>query len=546
MTIDSPIKNIALPEEHIRLQKIAAAEAYLLAGRGTFKTTKAIPLFVKRMVYSMPGSTGMMCGLSFEDMGNNTVNPFLGGLAELGYFEGQHYVIGKRPPSNWDKPFLGILNNHYARVMSWHNGTVMYLVSMEKKAPANGLSVQWGVFDEVKFQDERKLIDKIFPTFRGNEQFQHLSCYLSKLFVTDKEADPAQIKWLLDKRKLVDHELIEMILTYQDDLDGLLEMYDHPDASKTFQKELQREIISLEEDLNEMRKGLVYVSEINIEDVRPYLSKEWYADKRRNSSPRLWKVVYMNEDPETAGDTFYPNFSKPVHTHERADDVDRNRAFIITADYQHSVAPIAIAQLSKLSWHDDITLNYVDEVYTLPDPTEKDIQENGNGSKGSLAEAVQLFCDRYKLHGKKVVYYVYDHTAKGKRINADEYFKIVSKILRKNKWSVVMVYSGKAPEHYFKYSNTAEWLKHEDANVPAILINARRCPKMITSITNAAAKTTNGKTEKNKDYENTTQWPGMDQSETTHFSDCFDMKNHAVLFLKKIKHNTNIKASGLR
>lgn len=555
--IAQPIKQIILPEKHILIRKIRAQLTLLLGCRGSFKTTKALPLFVSDMVYSMPRSSGMICGISFEDMNNNTINPFLGGLAELGIHEGDRYVFGKKPPAHWDTPFLGVLNGKYDRVMSWHNGTAVNMVSMEKKAPANGLSVQWGFFDEIKFQDERKLIDKIFPTFRGNEsaltpdgvRFDQLSCYLSKFMATDKEADPAQIKWLLDKRKQVDHDLVELILRYQEELDELLEYYNHPDAPKTFKKELLPEIEELQAELNEMRKGSVYVSEINIEDVRPYLSKQWYDDKKRNSTPRLWKVVYMNEDPETAGETFYPNFSKPTHSYtSMLEDINSSKPFILAPDYQHSVAPITISQLTQLPWRDDITLNYVDEVYTLPEPTEEDIQENGNGSKGSLAEAVQLFCDRYKHHGRKIVYYVYDHTAKGKRVNVDEYYKVVTKILTKkeNKWKVVKIYTGKAPDHWSKYTDTSEWLKHSDPSLPAIMINAARCKKTITSISNAAAKTAEGKTKKNKDYEDTTRYPSMDQSETTHFSDSFDMTNHAVLKLRKIKPGSSVKVSGTR
>lgn len=553
--IARPIKQLVLPDEHLRIRKIRAQLTFLLACRGSFKTTKALPLFVQDMVYSMPRSSGMICGISYEDMGNNTINPFLGGLAELGIYEGDRYVFGRKPPDHWDTPYLGVINRKYDRVMSWHNGTVMHLVSMEKKAPANGLSVQWGFFDEVKFQDQSKLIDKIFPTFRGNEdiinpdgiQWKDLSCYLSKFFATDKEADPAQIKWLLDQRNNVDKDLIEIIIAHQEYLDELHSYYNHPDASKTFKSELEKELKEVSAELNEMRKGITYVSEINIEDIRPYISKAWYDDKRRNSTQRLWNVVYLNKDPETPGDTFYPNFSKEIHTYQpKENDIDTNKPLIITLDYQHSVAPITISQLAQLPWRSDITYNYIDEVYTLPEPNEADIHDNGNGSEGSIDEAVQLFCDRYKDHKCKTVYYVYDHTAKGKRIKADKYFEMVVKKLKHNKWRVVKVYTGKAPDHWTKYSNTSDWLKHSDSTLPIVLMNAHRCTKTIISITNSAATTQSGKTEKNKKYEDTTKYRNMDQSETTHFSDCFDMSNHAVLSLRKIKIGKRTKVSGTR
>ena len=549
-----PIKNLTLPEKHIRIREVRANETYLLAARGTFKTTRGIALFVHDMVYAMPRSSGMICGLSFEDMENNTINPLLGGLAELGLVEGEHYVYGKKPLESWDTPFMGVINGKYKRVISFHNGTVIYIVSMEKKAPANGLSVQWGVFDEVKFMDQQKLIDKIFPTFRGNEKcitpdgktFDSLSCFLAKFFATDKEADPVQIKWLLDKRKVADKELEEAIIAYQRHLSSLIQEYNDKDLGQAKKASLKRQIDDIESELNEQRKGLVSVAEINIEDVRPLLSTAWYNDKKRNSTPRLWKVVYMNEDPETAGDTFYPYFNKKKHTYYSLDDINANKPFIFSADYQHSVAPITVSQIDKLPGNEAVSLNYVDEVYTLSEPNETDIQDNGNGSMGSLAEAVNLFCDRYKNHRKKVIYYVYDQTAKGRRPNADAFNKIVIDTLKKRKWRVAKVYIGRMSDHYVRYTATSEWLKHEDISLYPIMINASRCPKLIISISNAAAKTTNGKTEKNKEYENTTRYPTMDQSETTHFSDCFDQTNQAVLGLRKIRPSASRSGSPLR
>jgi hypothetical protein len=535
--ISNPIKNIVLPAEHIRMRLIDANETYLLAARGTLKTTQGIALFVIERVKEMPRSSGVLVGLSYEDMGNNTINPFLSGLVEKGYNEGEHWVIGKKPPAHWPKPYLGIRNEKYDRVMSWWNGTAMNMVSLEKKAPANGLSCQWGVFDEVKFMDEHKLIDSIFPAFRGNEQYFEGKCsgYLSKFFATDKEADPVRIQWLKNKLKLVDPVRNAIIMAYQLQLDKLEAEFRNEETTKTRQRILEKEIAEIKQELHDERKDLVYVAEMSVEDVRKIHGERWYQDKKRNSTPRTWRVVYKNEWPEAVGDTFYPNYSKELHEHDDQNDIDQNKPFILVPDYQHSVAPISIAQLSKLPGNPDVTLNYVDEVYTLPDPAEDDIQPNGNGSRGSLKEATQLFCDRYKSHKKKTVYFVYDHTAKGRRINADEYYKIVEGTLRKNRWRVVKVYTGKAPDHYLKYTRTSEWLLHADKSLPRIQVNRVRCKKLIISINNSAAKTTSGKTEKNKEYENTTRYPNLDQSETTHFSDTFDMCNHAVLFLKKIK-----------
>ena len=108
---------------------------------------------------------------------------------------------------------------------------------------------------------------------------------------------------------------------------------------------------------------------------------------------------------------------------------------------------------------------------------------------------------------------------------------MVEKILRKNKWKVVQIYTAEAPEHYMKYQDTREWLTETNDDLMPIRIN-RKCTKLIISITGAGATTKNDKTQKEKKDEKQT---ALNQSETTHFSDTFDMINHAVLKLKRIK-----------
>jgi hypothetical protein len=182
-----PVKELTLPAPHIEARLVSANETYLLAARGTWKTSRGLSLFAIDRIYEMPRSTGVLVGLSFEHLGDNTLPPLLQAWDEFGFSHGDHYVVGKKPPKEWPKPFLGLINEKYDHTISWHNGTVIPLISLAKKASANGISAQWGGFDEVKFMKQKELQDEIFPIFRGNEKhFSHCSGYLSKLFATDK------------------------------------------------------------------------------------------------------------------------------------------------------------------------------------------------------------------------------------------------------------------------------------------------------------------------------------------------------------------------
>jgi len=533
--VEQPIIEMVLPKPHYMIRLIRAVVTFILAGRGTFKTTKGIALYVIDMVYQMPRSTGVGVGLSFEHLGDNTIPPLLEALEENGFKQGYHYVIGKKPPAHWKRPYGGVLNDKYDHVMSWHNGTCIYLVSLVKKASANGISAQWGFFDEVKFMDEKVLVDEIFPIFRASkkvkELFQDCAGYLSKFFTTDKLADPVKIKWLLNKRKLVRPELVDVVVTLALHLEDLKKQYEKIGENK--RQVMRREIYDIEQRLTKLRKNMVYVGEISAYDVLYTHGPEWLKDKRRNTKKHEFAVIYENKDPNTPGESFYPDFDVLKHCYNSDDDIDNNKPFIIAADYQHSIAPIPVCQVGKLPGQERVSLNYVDNIFAMHDYEQESFteQELLQVVLGGLQEATQHFCDRYRNHANKKVYYIYDQTATGRRVNADQYFVMVKRILRKNGWKVIDVYTAEAPEHYMKHQDTREWLTEKNESTMPIRIN-NRCSKLIISITGTAAITKNSKTQKLKTDEKEL---GLDQSETTHFSDTFDMINHAVLKLKMVK-----------
>lgn len=507
---------LLIPQQHMDMHLVDANETYLLAGRATFKSSLGGALYNVRRVFEMPRSTGVGVGISFNNLYENTVPPLKAFLQSRGFVEDVHFTICKPPPDAWPKPILGVVDKRYKNTMTWYNGTTKQFISLRRKASANGVSAQWGDFDEVKFMDESVLIDEIFPIFRGNEKyFKHCSGYLSKFFMTDKKADPGKIKWLLAKRDLVDHKKKDIVLRLARQLEYLKVQYNN--STKTGKYQLKPEIHAVETRLAILRANLVNVVEISIDDVRPILGEKFYADKKRNTPQYEFNIVYKNQDPDRPGDPFYPAWDAGRICYDLAFDIDNDLPLIISSDYQHSIAPIPVAQIAKLPGKEKPSLNYVDEVYTL-------------ASEGGLRKAVAKFCEKFKAHRFKHVYYVYDHTAIGERQDADPFYRIVIDELEKNDWTVWEVYTGQAPDHFQKHTDTIEWMNHSNDDDLEIYINVR-CKKMIMSITGAPAKIVNNKTQKDKSLERN---KSLDQSETTHFSDAFDMTNDAVLKQKLI------------
>jgi hypothetical protein len=506
--------DIVVPEQHALIHEIDAAETYLFGGRGTFKSSVGLSLFNIRRVFEMPRSTGVGVGITFNNLYENTVPPMKAFLLSKGFVEGVHFTINTPPPKNWPSPYLGVVDKSFKNMMCWYNGTVKQYVSLRRKASANGVSAQWGDFDEVKFMDEKELVDEIFPIFRGNEKyFKNCSGYMSKFFATDKKADPAQIKWLLKKRELVNENKVKVVISLARYLNQLKEQYNN--ATKSRKGELSVEIHAIETRLSILRSNMVYVAEIGADDVRPILGNKWYKDKERNSSAFEWKTIYKNEDPDKPEISFYPGFDINVHVNDN--EVLKNKPFIIAADFQHKVIPIPVAQLGRWTGSDRLMLQYVNAIHTL--------------YPQGLEDAVNKFCDEHSDHPYKQVYYIYDHTAVAERVDAKEYYKIVIDTLRKRGWTVWPLYTGQAPSHYQKYIDTDKWLKGKDTTIPAIGIS-RKCKKLIASISGAAAYQVRNETKKDKRPE---QDERLDQSETTHFSDVFDMINDGVIKRKLIR-----------
>lgn len=530
--------DITIAKPHMLMRLVKPNNGFVLAGRGSHKTTRIAPFYINDCISEMPGTLGCLVGPTYEHLEQNTLNALFNALKELGYEEGVHYVSRVKPPDSWDKPLVKVVTKNYEHLYSFINGTTMMEISMHRPGTANGQSFQFGLFDETKLYSETELKASVYKAFRGtpvvNRLYGRNSLFLSKMHLTDKLASPDKINWLLDKLKLNDWDKINLIIQLELHLQQLNAAYD--DAGINARAKLKVVIEAIEVRLHNLRKNLSFTVEANHEDTMKVLGPEhgktWYDNQVMNSSAYELKVAIHNENPDRPEDGFYPDFDRKKHVHGKF-DYEATLPIILAADYQHSVAPILLAQIAKIGDEKEASLNFINEVYTL--------------APEGLDEAVEQFCEKYKNHIARTVYYVYDATATGKRVNAKKYKETVVDILKAHKWNVVQVFIGQQPHHYDKYKDTKTWFKEEDKGALAIRINAK-CESAIISIESTEATTAaNGETKKQKKYENTEKYPQLDQSKTTHFSDVFDMITDAVLKKGKIPRNyRNSDSFGLR
>jgi len=495
---------ITLNLPQMMVQMVQANTTLLLWGRGTGKTVGGIGPWMARVAEAMPGHLGGLFGKDYETLEKNIMPKFIQGMEMVGYLRDQHYVIGKRPPSSWPNCLYSL--KKWDKTIAWHNGTVFQEVSLFNRGSANAFDFQSGVFDEVKFMDKNQLEDEVYPTFRGFDKiFGHKPEYLSKIYATDKYGDYLELKWILDMRKTVDQKKVETVIRLQLHLNDLYAALATAGRNKS---KVESYIRRIKQRLQFLRKDLVFVSEASAVENQENLGRKWLADKKRTMGAYEFDVAILNEDPIRSENSFYPSLSNTNLYNQERNDYSPDKPFHVAMDYQHSVSPMCVVQSGKLSEEPKQSINFIDEFYTLH-------------PKG-LRECIEMFCVKYGAHRNKIIYYVFDTTAVGERQSAKTYKDIVVTEFRTRGWNVVECFTGVPPEHYLKFEKMKQWMEGPEDQDKLIRFNADTCVKTLISMQASGAVVERGKTKKDKKYELTHRYPSIDQSETTHFSDCVD------------------------
>lgn len=507
---------------------VQANETWALIGRGGGKTVGIIGPWAVRIAEAMPGHLGGIFGKTYEHLDDNIIPKILLGITSLGYTQGEDFVVGVRPPAAWPKCLYHL--KKFDKTITWRNGSTFQSVSLKVKGGANAFDFQSGIFDEVKYYNPLQIADEVLPAFRGFEdKFSHLPEYQAKIYCTDKLADYVSIKWILEKRKLVDKERVDRILKIEILLSNLNQKLDDSLRMDERQK-ISRFTKLLQEELRRLRKHLVYVIEGSAIDNIDNLGLHWLADKKSKMTEYEFNVAILNKDPESSRAGFYPNLTDANIYNEPYPMYDYNatQPIIVALDYQASIAPLLAAQVSTLPGNDKPSLNFIHEFYAL--------------YPLGLVEAVNLMCDKFEFASNKRVIYIYDQTAIGKRASAEPVNEIVIKAFKANGWKVTKLYMGDTPDHYDKYMKINGRLK-TPTKYP-ININKANNPNLLISLRSASTKTSQGKTQKDKEYENAGKYPSIDQRHTTHFSDVFDQIEWAVNELGLVRAGATRQGSG--
>ena len=120
-----------------------------------------------RVVQSQPRGVGIWCGNSNRQLLARTAPATLAAMQRFwGLQEGRHYWWGQ-PPKQLGIPRPIIAPKDWSKCITFYNGFVWHLVSLETRGSANSLTVNYILVDEARFIKKEKLDSEVMPTLSG-------------------------------------------------------------------------------------------------------------------------------------------------------------------------------------------------------------------------------------------------------------------------------------------------------------------------------------------------------------------------------------------
>jgi hypothetical protein len=440
-----------------------------VGGRGSGKTSVAGHQTRMEMNF-LPRAKVFLAGLTYTQLLKNTVPAMADswnshGLREYDAKENfGHYVIGKRPPANWLKPYQA--PRDYENVVTFLNGYSIQLLSMDRAELNRGGNYDGGHIDEsalVKHEHVNKILR---PMIRGNiYRFPH---YLHQTF-----CDYTSVPWL-------------------------------PSGQWVFNTE----------DLAKENPDEYFFLESTAYDNVDVLGEKYLRDLRDTMSQLEWDVEVMNKRLTKLPNSFYPAFHEDKHgvwktytyTHDDETgltipvDSDRDPRRLIELSFDFNAAFTSLIACQE----NGNEFRVLDALWVKQSPT------------NVLDALITRFCDEYQGHEHKHVLLWGDRNGNNKQTNSDlTYYQQIQKKLQERGWSSDLMVQGLDPDHRLKHIAINELLAETNPRLPVIRINRNKAKFLIISIQQSPI-TPDWKKDKGSER------MLIEQERATHLSDCFD------------------------
>jgi hypothetical protein len=519
---------------------VNANQEFHIWPRGMGKSTGLISARAINNLTRLRKGTGVFVAPTFVTLLAKTLPPVLAGFDMFGWKEDKHYVIGKKPPAAWPKPY--VYPRHWDYFISTITGSGIHLISQDRKGTSNGLSTDWHIIDEAKLINKKQYDDESIQTLRGNDKiFARFSEHGGRLFCTDQPTSPNG-KWIYEYEGLMDKNKVHEVVVLERERARLLLLLQQNSVSEASHRTYLYKIKQLEKQLYDRRKNLVFYTEPKPIDVLQALGPKYVRDQKQGmSSDFLFKTSILNFRAPKVAESFYATFDDTRHTYDAYDyayidsfdynilklveyakfpdcrkdaDINRSDKLYVAMDNNYSINNLVIGQPTK---HNDHEFRILNHLFVYHPKVLKDLAHE--------------FDRYYKSLPRKEIDYYWDHTAKQGRNAATNiiFYQEFGNQLRNLGWKVNDLYIGMTPGHNSRFEYFGQLFQEQSVKFPTIRINRNNCPHLITALNNAEARQTREGFEKNKKAETDTT---IDQAETTHVTDAFDTLVYGKYYVK--------------
>jgi hypothetical protein len=441
----------------------------LIAGRG-FSKSFGNGLDVANKVEMLPRSKGLFLGVTYTQILTNTLLPMKAAWEQYcGYIDGVHYVIGRKPPEWFEKPYQK--PERYENVITFWNGTTLVFGSFDRPQLIRGASYDWVIVDEALLINKMMYDQIVIPTIRPTHPIFKGKPFHRQQSFTSSMPYGTMGSWLLD-----------------------VEGKAKNDKANYFYIE-----------------GTSWHNRYILGD-ETILS--WFRDM-----PRLqYLVEVMNKRIRSFGALFYPALSEKhwytdSYQYEYIDTLGLNvKDYKTDSRWDKDCDPKLPINIS----HDWGAFNCITIDQERPDEI-RFIKAMHVAHPQTIDDLADAFCKYYAHHTKKVVYQWGDKSGNNKQANAKlTYFEQFAERLRGKGWIVIRKTTGDI-QHMARHQFIINLHKEGDPRLPRIRYNANNCKDMRIALESAPMKDD----KKDKTSENN---PSVKPEHATHYTDAHDYR----------------------
>ncbi len=424
----------------------------IIAARRFGKSDGIIAPRVLRDAQAMPRSANAIYAATFQQALSRTLPAAVASLSRLGYQNEKHYFIGRKAPKllGFKTPYIE--PQSWDHVMHWYNGSIYHILSQDVKFSANSLTLDSLKVDEGRSINPDKFFDEVVPAVSGMIGHFNKCPWHKGITIVSDMPQGKNGEWLLKRKKLMDLELLSTLLETRK---KVIQFSNNPEvfAKASFSKHSK--------ELSFLRKHLHYYREFDAIDNLELLGEAYIRKMKRELTPMVFQTSILNKHITKLVNGFYANLDTKLHYYDAFDnsylnnirtshgsfDLDRVRTYSYQQDSDvQAKKPLLIAMdyNANINW---ICTGQVmeSEMRTLKSMFVKNDRK--------LRELINDWADYYNSHPTKQVVYYYDETAlQGAYASDKETFADIAICeLRKRKWMVHAVYTGKPMRHSLKH-----------------------------------------------------------------------------------------------